>query len=68
MTTGAAYMGATFTLLMTLGMAAGCVASIIAKAPAIMDVSTGLFTALGVGLIVKHDWPNVWKPLFTGKQ
>lgn len=68
MATGAAYAGATFSLVMTLGAAAGCVASVVAGAPALMDVATGGIALIAGYMVVANDWPKVWKPLFTGKQ
>ena len=68
MNTPAAYAGATFSLLLTLGSLVGVVCSVVAKLPVIMDVSLGGIALIAGYMVVANDWPRIWKPLLTGKQ
>lgn len=63
----ASYMGATFSLLMCVGMTAIAVWSLFfTKMPLLMPVSTGGI-ALISGVMVVKDWSRVWWPLLSGK-
>ena len=68
MNTPAAYMGATFSLLLTLGAAAGLVWSLVTKQPVLMDVATGGIGLISGYMVVANDWPKIWKPLLTGQK
>ena len=67
MATGAAYAGATFTLLMTLGSTAGAVYFGLTEVW-VGVLSLGAMSAIGGLVVVKNDWPRVWKPLFVKGQ
>ena len=58
----AKYMGPTFTLLMTLGSAVVDVL-FIAKGEAIGIATMTAMAAISGYVVVKVDWPRVWKPL-----
>lgn len=66
MASGVAYAGATFTLVMTLGCAAGAVWSVVSGLPAVLPVSLGAISVISGYAAVASDWPRVWKPLLTG--
>ena len=60
-------MGATFTLLLTLGSAAAAVWSVVEGMPPIVPVATGGMALISGFVVVKNDWPKVWNLLFGGK-
>lgn len=66
MATGAAYAGATFSLLVTLGCTAGAVWSVVEGLPVLMPVALGAIALISGGVVVGNDWPRIWKPLFSG--
>jgi len=58
----AKYLGATFSLLMTLGSAVGCV--MFALMPHLGGaVCLGAMALISGYVVVANDWPKVWKPL-----
>lgn len=66
MATAAAYVGATLTLLVTACLSTLTVWEIVTGQPTIAPVTTGTMSLLTSIVVVGHDWPEVWKPLFTG--
>ena len=67
MVTFAKWMGATFSLVMTVGTLVGAVATIIEHWPVLMFVSC-LGLAAIAGYMVYNDWSTVWGPLLSGKK
>lgn len=58
----AKYMGPTFTLLMTLGAVAMDVFFAVKGVPVGIASMTAM-AAISAYIVVKVDWPRVWKPL-----
>jgi len=72
MVTPAAYLGATFTLLMTLGSAAGAVIVafyVNAEPSKVLGfvITLGILSLICGSMVIRNDWPRVWKPLLAGK-
>lgn len=63
--TAAAYIGASFTLLMGVGSLVGAVASVISGAPVLFDLACGGIAAVCGVMVYLNDWPRVWQPLFV---
>jgi len=60
-------MGATFSLLMCLGMLGTCLYTLFGtKLPLLMPVATGGIAIIS-GIMVASDFKTVWLPLLTGK-
>ena len=65
--TTAKYMGATFSLVMCLGMLVTCLYTLFGtKLPLLMPVATGAMAIIS-GVMVASDFKTVWLPLLTGK-
>ena len=64
-TAAARFLGATFTLLLTLASVAGIVAGFVMK-EADMVVTCVAMATFGVAEILRYDWPVTWGPLLRG--
>jgi len=65
-TAAARFLGATFTLLLTLASACGAATGILVGEPIMIGACLAM-AALGAWAILRYDWPATWGPLLNGK-
>lgn len=59
------YVGPVFTLLMMVGSFAMSVFFALKEVP-IGEMSMTVMCGISIFVVVKRDWPDIWKPLLNG--